>query len=70
MSNYIFRKDAEIGSLDAETDQFLNTCFFESDVYSTITNFKLGQHFTKRIIVGRTGSGKTAILKKFQRVVT
>lgn len=64
MANYIFRKGAEIGSLDAETDQFLNSCFFESDVYSNITSFSSDQNFKKRIIVGRTGSGKTAILKR------
>lgn len=65
MELYKFKGSDQIGSLDAETDNFLSYCFLESNVYSTL---KMYNHkdadFVKRIIVGRTGSGKTAILKK------
>ncbi|MFT5852617.1 MAG: hypothetical protein ACI87J_002595 [Colwellia sp.] len=67
MSKYTFRKNAEIGKLDAETDSFLSECFYESDVYKGIIDFDCSENnsdFTRRIIVGRTGSGKTALLKQ------
>lgn len=66
MASYKFRKNSDIGKLDAETDSFLNSCFYKSDIYNGLLNFeKLDNNpdFTKRIIVGRTGSGKTALLK-------
>ena len=67
MSTYRFRKNAEIGKLEAETDSYLDFCFYETDVYKGILNFDSSEKnpdFTKRIIVGRTGSGKTALLKQ------
>lgn len=67
MTSYKFRKNAIIGNLDAETDSFLDSCFYESDVFKGIVNFdssKSNPDFTRRIIVGRTGSGKTALLKQ------
>lgn len=65
MSSYKFRHGSEIGSLDAETDSFLAECFIESTAYNIILNFdKDSQDFSKRIILGRTGSGKTALLKQ------
>jgi len=66
MSEYKFRKNTEIGKLDAETDSFLEACFYESDVYKGIVDFDSTERnpdFTRRIIVGRTGSGKSALLK-------
>ncbi|MBL4765144.1 MAG: hypothetical protein JKX67_07685 [Colwellia sp.] len=67
MSEYKFRKNTEIGKLDAETDSFLEACFYESDVYKGIVDFDSTERnpdFTRRIIVGRTGSGKSALLKQ------
>lgn len=64
MNNYVFKNSDQIGSLDAETDTFLEECFVESSMYETLKKFNKDIDFTKRIIVGRTGSGKTALLKK------
>ncbi|MEF9674629.1 DNA repair protein [Pectobacterium aroidearum] len=67
MNSYKFRKNAEIGKLEAETDSFLSSCFYKSDVFNGLINFDHGvsnPDFTRRIIVGRTGSGKTALLKQ------
>lgn len=64
MNNYVFKNSDQIGSLDAETDTFLEECFVESSMYDTLKKFNKDIDFTKRIIVGRTGSGKTALLKK------
>ena len=64
---YKFRKNIEIGKLDAETDSFLDSCFYKSEVFKGIVNFDDSEQnpdFTRRIIVGRTGSGKTALLKQ------
>ena len=70
MSAYKFRKNTEIGKLEAETDSFLTECFYESDVFKGIVDFdsmESNPDFTRRIIVGRTGSGKTALLKQIIR---
>ncbi len=64
MATYVFKHSDQIGSLDAETDTFLDECFLESSVYETLRKFTKDVDFSKRIIVGRTGSGKTALLKK------
>lgn len=64
MANFVFRKNSQIGSLDAEYDTFLNSCFLETNIYSNLLNFENSLDFTKRVIVGRTGSGKTALLKQ------
>lgn len=66
MASYKFRKNSDIGKLDAETDSFLSECFYKSDIYNGLLNYNgldSNPDFTKRIIVGRTGSGKTALLK-------
>jgi hypothetical protein len=67
MSTYKFRKNAEIGKLEAETDSYLEECFYESDVFKGLLDFDNTENnpdFTRRIIVGRTGSGKSALLKQ------
>ncbi|HDY9015162.1 TPA: DNA repair protein [Citrobacter koseri] len=67
MNSYKFRNNDEIGKLEAETDSYLESCFYESNVFKGIMNFDYSDKnpdFTRRIIVGRTGSGKTALLKK------
>lgn len=67
MTTYIFKNNDQIGSLDAESDTFLEECFLESNVYTSLRKFERDVDFTKRIIVGRTGSGKTAILKELAK---
>lgn len=67
MVTYKFRKNAIIGNLDAETDSLLDECFYESDVFKGIVNFDSSNDnpdFPRRVIVGRTGSGKTALLRQ------
>lgn len=67
MNSYKFRNNDEIGKLEAETDSYLDSCFYESNVFKGIINFDSSEKnpdFTRRIIVGRTGSGKSALLKK------
>ena len=64
---YTCRKNIELGKLDAETDSFLDSCFYKAEVFKGIINFDNSEQnpdFTRRIIVGRTGSGKTALLKQ------
>ena len=61
---FTFRKNTSIGNLEAETDYFLETCFIETYAYKTLLDFENKIDFQKRIIVGRTGSGKSALLKK------
>ena len=67
MANFIFR-NSEIGGLDAEFDTFLDECFIETPIYSSLVSFDSSDlDFNKRIIIGRTGSGKTALLKQLSR---
>lgn len=67
MTHYRFRKTDTIGNLDAETDSFLTDCFLESDIYKSLVKFDDDNDFAKRIIIGRTGSGKTALLKQLSK---
>lgn len=46
------------GGIDADTDQILFDCFEDHEAYEELLNFR------KFLIVGRKGSGKTAIFKK------
>ena len=58
---YVFRRHASIGAADAEDDsKFLSSCFVDTgdlDVLRDCEN-------PKRIVVGRTGVGKSALLKQ------
>mgnify|MGYP000082894600 CR=1 FL=1 len=67
---YKFRRNTTIGQLDAETDSFLESCFVTTDIYSILCDFDDKNSFIKRVIVGRTGSGKTALLKKISTDTT
>lgn len=59
----IFRKNTSIGSADAEMDDdYLETCFLETEDVFTLLDTSNPQ----RIVVGRTGSGKTALLKRIE----
>lgn len=59
MDQFVFRKHDNVGSAAAEHDtQFLNDCFIDTgDI-----DFLIDRKNPKRIIVGRTGAGKTALL--------
>jgi len=65
MVEYVFKDNSVIGNLEAETDVFLENCFIETSAYNILCNYdESDPEFFKRIIVGRTGSGKTALLRK------
>jgi hypothetical protein len=59
-----FRRDASIGTADAETDEeYLADCFVDTGDLDTLRNC----NSPKRIVVGRTGSGKSALLLGLRR---
>jgi hypothetical protein len=51
-----------IGNQAAETDDFLSDCFVETAEYEELADFSNN----KMILIGRTGSGKTALLRKIR----
>ncbi|MBK8189996.1 MAG: hypothetical protein IPK79_06050 [Vampirovibrionales bacterium] len=57
-----FRKNMNIGDQAAETDEFLSECFIETPEYEELVDFSNN----KMILLGRTGSGKTALLRKIK----
>ncbi len=58
--NPVIRRTDRIGSLDAESDdQFLSTCFLNTGDIDILRN----TNDARCIVLGRTGSGKTALLK-------
>ncbi len=61
-NKYIFRKNVDIGALDAETDPFLSKAFVDKLELSSIQDFTNN----KSIIIGRTGSGKSALIKHLE----
>lgn len=64
MTEHYTLKDG-IGTLDAESDAFLRDYFLETQAYSDLLSFDNNEFsFKKRVIVGRTGSGKTALLSR------
>ena len=57
----VFRRHVNIGAADAESDQFfLENCFVDTGDIEVLKDCK----DPRRIVVGRTGSGKTALLQK------
>ncbi|MGB5904465.1 MAG: hypothetical protein WBH00_16610 [Xanthobacteraceae bacterium] len=65
MSNPIILKNSDIGSPDAEADElFLENCFLNTGDLETL----LDCTDPKCLILGRTGSGKTALLRHVLRV--
>ncbi|WP_187359858.1 P-loop ATPase, Sll1717 family [Chitinolyticbacter meiyuanensis] len=63
--NYIFRKNSSIGANDAESDnKFLLECFVDTGDLDVIRDCQN----PKRLIVGRTGAGKSALLSKLRQI--
>jgi hypothetical protein len=58
-----FRKHDKIGKADAEEDsEFLSECFIDTGDMAVLSN--CGD--TRRILIGRTGVGKTALLQRLE----
>ena len=61
----VFRRNFSIGAADAESDdQFLDSCFLDTGVLDDIRDCEN----PKRILLGRTGSGKSALIKHLSAV--
>ena len=66
MKKIIIKKGLKIGELDAEADQdLLNSCFVDNGQLETILNVSS----PASIILGRTGSGKSALVYQVAKVV-
>ncbi|MEO3430810.1 hypothetical protein AAFN88_18290 [Pelagibius sp. CAU 1746] len=62
--NIVFRRTWKIGAPDAESDErFLSTCFVDTGALEELRDCQE----PRRIVVGRTGIGKTALLKQLQK---
>jgi hypothetical protein len=59
MGRFKFKKSQQIGAPDAETDDFVLNAFIPVDNISEVVDTKN----QKSILLGRTGSGKTAIIR-------
>ncbi|MGF6637035.1 P-loop ATPase, Sll1717 family [Paraburkholderia sp. MM6662-R1] len=64
---YVFRRNSSVGAMDAESDeQFLRDCFLDTgDLESLISSDD-----PKRIVVGRVGAGKSALLTRLLETQT
>lgn len=64
--NYKFKTDISVGSPDAETDNRLSDVFIDNGSLDALTNI----NNPKCIIIGRTGAGKSALIKKIKESET
>jgi hypothetical protein len=63
--NFRFRRNDTVGTADAESDdKYLSDCFVETGDLAALQDFTN----PKRIIVGRTGSGKSALIRRLREV--
>ncbi|RYY86835.1 MAG: hypothetical protein EOO15_13440 [Chitinophagaceae bacterium] len=56
------RSDISVGSPDAETDNILNDVFVDNGSFDALVNM----NNPKCVIIGRTGTGKSALIKKIR----
>jgi hypothetical protein len=58
---YVFRRNSSVGAMDAESDErFLRDCYFDTGDLAAL----LDCDDPKRIVVGRVGAGKSALLAR------
>lgn len=62
-NQFLFRQADSIGTVDAADDDFLAECFIDTGAYEALKDLDKPQ----RLIVGRTGSGKTALLSYLEK---
>ena len=63
---FVFRKHDNIGAAAAEEDSwFLSSCFIDTGDLETLKDCQS----PKRVVLGRTGSGKSALLKRLKEEV-
>lgn len=66
METFVFKRSMSLGTGTAESDgDFLGQCFVETPEYKTLADYE--DH--RMILLGRTGAGKTALLKTITRKV-
>jgi hypothetical protein len=63
-SDFRFERHDTIGSADADDDAFLADCFVDSGDLAFLRDFK----DNRRIILGNTGTGKTALLSRLKEI--
>ncbi|MBY5658496.1 P-loop ATPase, Sll1717 family [Rhizobium leguminosarum] len=64
INGVVYRQGVHVGEISAEDDDvFLAECFVAQDFYAQL----LDMDSSKSIVLGRTGSGKTAVLKQIER---
>ena len=60
---YVFRRNSNVGAMDAESDEkFLEDCFLDTGDLEVLIDCE--DH--KRIVLGRVGAGKSALLTKLK----
>ncbi|MBQ8847746.1 MAG: hypothetical protein IJ003_02240 [Candidatus Gastranaerophilales bacterium] len=66
MTEIVFKRSMSLGTICAENDdEFLKSCFLETPEYNELCDFKN----RKMILLGRTGTGKTALLNEIKNKV-
>lgn len=66
MTQIVFKRNNTVGNIGAEADkEFLENCFVETPEYKDLIDF----NNNNMILLGRTGTGKTALLKKLKNEV-
>lgn len=64
MGNFAFRSSYQIGAVEAEHDPYLSDCFVDTGSVDCL----LDLDDSRTIVLGRTGSGKSALLKRLESV--
>ena len=59
INSVIYKRGVHVGEISAEEDgQFLANCFVKQPIFDQLVDIQS----SKSLIIGRTGSGKTAIV--------